>query len=698
MDIHRCRFVAYPPSAINALAFSHPSNPTDSSKGGVSLRLAIGRANGDIEIWNPLKGAWYQESILRGGQDRSIEGLTWTQEPDEVGKNGHRIAGKLRLFSIGYSTAVTEWDLATGRPAQYSAGNYGEIWCMAAQPKDPATKNLPTKEQEQTAEEIAFQTQDIAVGCADGAIILLSTSEGDLRFSRVLGRASKKKSRVLSITFQNRHTVVAGHADSTIRIYDVRNAQQMRTMTLGAGPKGGPKETLVWSVKCLSDGTIVSGDSTGTVGFWDGRNHTLVQRIKSHEADILDLAVSADGKSVFSGDSRILAVADIAGYIDTWVLEGHEDLTQEEDQPIQKERSPASSDSECDSESDEENHPIIIYGQHWIRNPSASLLIKLPAAPLVFSFRPSSKTATKASTNGVIAPHPTRHTPHPHSHDLPDGEDRLLVLTAENQMYEFSILTGKISDWSRRNSTSNLPREFRDLRDRAMGAVWDVRGENERVWIYGVSWLWMFDLSKDMPVIREKDNEDEPKENGALVQLKRKRDIETPHHTPTKRPKHDTGAGSKIADSELRLGIGRKIQKIQGADGEVQTIDLAREPSPASDDDDYDEPVLANENQLLSLRRSNAYVEKDEELENGIEESDDPHDNELAKRTPRERPAYWHTYKYRPILGIVPLGEDEVDEGSGDQLGGIEVALVERPLWDVDLPPTFHGEQEWGAE
>ena len=300
MDIHRCRFVPYTPSAINALAFSHPPSPTNPGKGPSSLRLAIGRANGDIEIWNPLRGAWYQEFILRGAKNRSIEGLVWTQDPEDVDKSGNTISGKLRLFSIGYSTAVTEWDLGTGRPARHSSGNYGEIWCMAAQPKGQLLKKPRGAVGDQTLEEEA-QIQNLAVGCADGAIVLLSTADGDLRFARVLARPPKKKSRALSLTFQTRHIIVAGHADSTIRAYDVRNGQLVRNMTLGAGPKDGPKETLVWSVKCLLDGTIVSGDSTGTLCFWDGKNYTLLQRIKSHDADILDVAVSADGQSVFSG-------------------------------------------------------------------------------------------------------------------------------------------------------------------------------------------------------------------------------------------------------------------------------------------------------------------------------------------------------------------------------------------------------------
>lgn len=300
MDVHRCRFVPYPPSAINALAFSHSSSLTTSSKGPPTLRLAIGRANGDLEIWNPIRGAWHQESIIRGGKDRSIEGLAWTQDPEEEDKNGFKVPGKLRLFSIGYSSSVTEWELATGRPLRHASANYGELWCMAAQPRLPSTEKDDTK----TVNGIELGTmryQSIAVGCADGSIVILSTADGDLQFQRTLTRPPKRQARVLSIAWQNRNTVVTGHADSTIRIYDTRNGQQIRQMSLGAGPQGGPKEILVWSVKCMVDGTIVSGDSTGTVSFWDAKNYSRLQRITSHKADILELAVSADGETVFSG-------------------------------------------------------------------------------------------------------------------------------------------------------------------------------------------------------------------------------------------------------------------------------------------------------------------------------------------------------------------------------------------------------------
>ncbi len=298
MDIHRCRFVPYNPQAINALAFSHPPSIGLGGKGVPTLRLAVGRANGDIEIWNPARGAWFQETVLRGGKDRSIEGLVWTLDPPEPGPDGQKVAGRLRLFSIGYSTTVTEWDLEQGRPKRHSSGNYGEMWCLAAQPRWQAAKGRDNKPI--PAAEGEFTGQHLAAGCADGSIVLMSTADDDMRFLKTL-RPSTKKPRVLSVTFQNRNTIVAGYADSSIRVFDIRNGQILRTISLGKGPTGGSKELLVWSVKCLPDETIVSGDSAGEVRFWDAKNYSLIQRLHSHLADTLDVAVSADGETVVSG-------------------------------------------------------------------------------------------------------------------------------------------------------------------------------------------------------------------------------------------------------------------------------------------------------------------------------------------------------------------------------------------------------------
>ena len=300
MDIHRCRFIPYPSSAINALAFSHPS---DLSKRGTklkTLRLAIGRANGDIEIWNPQGGDWFQESILRGGKSRSIEALVWTQDPTQRDDNGKITSGKLRLFSIGYSTVITEWDLSLGKAIRHCDGNFGEIWCLAAQPrrKEPSRKTL--KDPSTSLESKASPAQQLLAGYADGTLALHSTADEDLRFLRAIARSTKKTARVLSAAFLTHDRVVAGYADGALRVYGTEKGQSFGTMTLGKTSKDAASAVLVWSVKVLPDQTIVSGDSSGHVTFWDGKNLTRLQSLQYHTADILDLAISADGNTIMS--------------------------------------------------------------------------------------------------------------------------------------------------------------------------------------------------------------------------------------------------------------------------------------------------------------------------------------------------------------------------------------------------------------
>lgn len=162
-------------------------------------------------------------SIFRGGEDRSIEGLAWTQDPSGTDKIGGRIPGKLRLFSIGYSTKVTEWDLSTGTPARSVAGHMGEIWCIAVQPRLSNTGSVPQHPNGNSPVSESFQ--QIAVGCADGSVVLFSTTDGDLQFHKILPRPVNKKSRVLSIAYQHKYTVIAGYADSTIRVFDTQKVE-----------------------------------------------------------------------------------------------------------------------------------------------------------------------------------------------------------------------------------------------------------------------------------------------------------------------------------------------------------------------------------------------------------------------------------------------------------------------------------------
>lgn len=386
----------------------------------------------------------------------------------------------------------------------------------------------------------------------------------------------------------------------------------------------------------------------------------------------------------FSANGSILAVSDISGYVDTWVLEGLEDLAQTMDD---EEASVSSADEEPMSETDEEKQPTLIYGQHWIRNPSAFLLPKMPSTPTVLSFRPSSSSSPVEPSTPI--PHPTRQTPHPHAHNLPTGEDRLLVVTAGAQVLELHALTGSLTPWSRANPTSHFPAAFRGLKDHSMGCVWDVSDSKERLWLYGSNWLWMFDLSRDFPVI---DADTAVAKAGG----KRKRlGLNTGEELEKGR---SSGAGNKVRAAELETGVGRKLirvttAKIDGGEDEVETVKLDRRNREVDADEmDIDGPDVADDSE-----EDDEDVEEDggvgsaNALSNSAaargQTSDANEDG--ASREMGNGAHWWHTFKYRPIMGVVSIN-DAAREG-----GPLEVALIERPSWEMDLPPRYYGDQEW---
>ncbi|OQN96135.1 hypothetical protein B0A48_18050 [Cryoendolithus antarcticus] len=896
MDVHRSRFVPYPTSPITSIAFSRPSDSHLPSP-PPPLKLALGRANGSIEIWDPAKGLWNQEAIFPG-DGKSVDGLVWTQDPNEKAADGGVIVGQLRLFGIGSKPEVVEWDLGSGGVKRRSTGNFGDVWCLAAQPRHVGGQKKDGEEE---------RAVDLVAGCSDGSVVVLSTAEEDLTFKRFLARVGGKKARCMSIVWKNRDVVIAGFADSMIRVYDTRNAQLVRSMSLGAGIAKAPKDAMVWQVRALLNGDIVSADSNGEIKIWDGKTYSLAQTVTAHDADCLDLIVSNDGKTMVSGgldgkvamyrqsiqgngrrswaksqhrrthtgevkamasfdskllsivvsggtdatpmvtplreygkenlrglsslpshapvvsapkarllvcwwgkeisiwrisrqnalealpeqqrsrrlvakisldtrdsltdvaispdgrllgaathsevkafqlrkrldskglgvrklavpedmadsgarrlqissdglwlaavtpeseiqvvritndadnpkqltildnvveldrqrrrqtkpsatkvyerstntltfnpDSSILVAGDLSGFLDSWVLEGHLDPTAPaldlatHDSDKNSSIAASSKSDSSDSDDDDESSPIF-HGQHWAPNPSGHLLPKLDSGSLILTFRPEPRASLPNGTvNGNPGVHSTRNNPHAHSHELPRGPQRLLVLTAAHKIYELDILAGKFTDWSRRNTASTLPEEFTKIRERAMGCVWDVNDTGrERVWLYGSTWVFMLDVGRDFAAL------------ASLEGSKKRRASELggeEDSAETRKRLKGSGAGSRVLAWQVGDSVQRTIK------GETQTLELTRKANSEDDDMvmDYDEEdeVEVSGEELRVSRLTNG------ETETKIEEGSG------AKR-------WWSTFKYRPILGMVPLE----DEGRSGAEGVLEVVIVER--------------------
>ncbi len=95
--------------------------------------------------------------------------------------------------------------------------------------------------------------------------------------------------------------LVGGLAQSTAVVWD---ASTGNIATKLAVQKNRTESTIVWSVATLPDGTIVTGDSTGRVTFFDPRTRIPIPegtfRAHASSSDVLALCVGPDGKTVYS--------------------------------------------------------------------------------------------------------------------------------------------------------------------------------------------------------------------------------------------------------------------------------------------------------------------------------------------------------------------------------------------------------------
>ncbi|CAL1696492.1 unnamed protein product [Somion occarium] len=317
LSVHRCRFVDYQPSAVTALAF--PPLPLPSVKGKKKaasrkrLRfgtLAIGRANGNIELceWtghehqSSAPQAWVVKKTLSGPYMSKVDSLAFTiKYPDQIAADEVPSWSNLRLFSAGGGSELAEWDIERGTIRRTISSQGGSIWSASANPASTL----------------------LALGCEDGSVRILSLEYDTLTHLRRLDRV---KSRILSLAWgppvprdtskpsSTSHGndeessdeeeddwtdswLVAGCSDSSLRKWDIASGRVLDRM--GTDKQRGER-TLVWTVGVLGDGMIVSGDSLGTVKFWDSRTCTQIQSFQAHNADVLCLTISPEGTAIYT--------------------------------------------------------------------------------------------------------------------------------------------------------------------------------------------------------------------------------------------------------------------------------------------------------------------------------------------------------------------------------------------------------------
>ncbi|KAL9902143.1 UTP4 small subunit processome component l(3)72Dn [Glossina fuscipes fuscipes] len=239
--IHNVRFYNITPRSIQTMAYNF-----------IWGKLALARCDGSIEIWD-VSHAPCLERVIPKTPGNSVECMGW--------------CGK-RLFSAGLNGEIVEWNLQSLQPRvkQHVTGN--TVWCL----------------------DINREGTELAIGTDEGYINLFDVTDNQLLYKKLF---DKQEGRVLCCAYDATSEFLVTGSVGAIRIWNCRTGHAVNKINISAN-KYNKAEAIVWSVKVLSDFTIITGDSLGNVTMWDGRMASQTETHQVLKADVLALAVNEE--------------------------------------------------------------------------------------------------------------------------------------------------------------------------------------------------------------------------------------------------------------------------------------------------------------------------------------------------------------------------------------------------------------------
>ncbi|XP_074588267.1 WD repeat-containing protein PCN-like [Curcuma longa] len=313
LRIHWNSSVEWKPSSVVALATSADG-----------LRVAAAREDGSIEIWlvSPGSVGWHCQLTVQGVPSSRVSSLVWCC-------SSLKSEGAGRLLSSNIDGTISEWDLYSLNQKVILDSIGVSIWQISAEPSvdfmhpeetdsklvangytshdAPSDCESCLNDGDDEFDELDHPTtktdgQRLVLACDDGCIRMYKISDKDgFIYSRSFPRVS---GRILSVTWSHdAKFVFSGSSDGLIRCWDAASFHEKYRITAGLGGLGSGPELCIWSLLFLRSGTLVSGDSTGSVQFWDGNYGTLMQAHTYHKGDVNALATIPSQNRVFSAGS-----------------------------------------------------------------------------------------------------------------------------------------------------------------------------------------------------------------------------------------------------------------------------------------------------------------------------------------------------------------------------------------------------------
>ncbi|KAK1444623.1 U3 small nucleolar RNA-associated protein 4-like protein [Babesia gibsoni] len=304
-------------SSVNAVAFSP-----------CGQYIAAARQPFAVEIYS-VETRVHITSLRGSTENTAIRSVIWI--PKKEGLLGKKLSG-YRIITIGLDAFITDWDLELLLPVRTCCSYGGAIFSAA----------------------LSYCGSRVFIACDDGRVrsfLLWSstdkeTREPELTFEKVYAGHTKS---ILSICMLPDDSFFCGTSDSIIFKHDVnsevpvskikvpspkkpsgplpkrRKGTQNRieadsngVLNSSAADNGVPSspedqtDPQIWTLVYLAKhGMLASGDSSGNVILWDIKTCTMHKMFTQHCADVLSMAVGADGDTLFSGgvDTQITVYA-----------------------------------------------------------------------------------------------------------------------------------------------------------------------------------------------------------------------------------------------------------------------------------------------------------------------------------------------------------------------------------------------------